>query len=144
MQHNVIECLNQLLADSYALYLKTQYHHWNIIGPNFYMLHKMLQEQYEELAEAVDSIAERIRMLGAFAPGSFEEFTKLTKIKSGIQQDWQSIIETLHADHVYMSNSLQIHIRHAEEAKDDVSMDLMIQRAAYHQQVAWMLLATIK
>lgn len=143
--HNTVQCLTQLLADTYALYLKTQYHHWNIVGSNFFMLHKMLEEQYEHLAEAVDEIAERIRALGAIAPGSFEEFNKLTAIKSAKESsDWVQSIESLYTDHLYLVSSLQQYIRHAETAQDDVSMDLMIQRSAYHQKTAWMLESTIK
>src|SRR5882757_7443316 len=72
--------LSRLLADTYTLYLKTHYFHWNVTGPHFNSLHAMFETQYTELALAVDSIAERIRALGFVAPGSYQEFAKLTSI----------------------------------------------------------------
>src|SRR5690606_2191184 len=77
----VCKSLSRLLADSYLLYLKTQNYHWNVTGKLFQPLHVLFEEQYKDLAEAIDTIAERIRALGEFAPGSFSAFVKLTSIK---------------------------------------------------------------
>ncbi|HMY40181.1 MAG TPA: Dps family protein, partial [Marinagarivorans sp.] len=77
----IAEGLSQLLADSYTLYLQTHNFHWNVVGPHFRELHLMFQEQYTELAVAVDDIAERIRALGVAAPGTYQAFARLSKIK---------------------------------------------------------------
>src|SRR5690606_5687485 len=75
------EGLSRLLADTYTLYLKTHNYHWNVTGPLFNTLHAMFEQQYTELATAVDEIAERIRALGHFAPGSYKAFSKLTSVQ---------------------------------------------------------------
>ena len=77
----VAEGLGRLLADSYTLYLKTHNFHWNVTGPMFNTLHLLFEQQYTELALAVDLVAERIRALGRPAPGSYAEFSRLTSIK---------------------------------------------------------------
>ena len=77
----IVEGLSKLLADSYTLYLKTHNYHWNVTGPMFTTLHELFEEHYLELAEAVDVIAERIRALGEFAPGSYQAFSKITEIQ---------------------------------------------------------------
>src|SRR5690242_20906702 len=76
----IAQGLSHLLADTYTLYLKTHNYHWNVVGPMFQTLHLMFETQYNELALAVDLIAERIRALGQRAPGSYVEFSKLTSI----------------------------------------------------------------
>ena len=76
----IAEGLSRLLADSYTLYLKTHNYHWNVVGPMFNTLHLMFEEQYTELAMAVDQIAERIRALGEPAPGSYREFASLSSV----------------------------------------------------------------
>ena len=81
--HQTIQNLEKLLADSYALALKTQNYHWNVVGENFKPLHELFGAQYEEIADAIDEIAERIRALGSKVEGTFENFIKLSKIKSG-------------------------------------------------------------
>lgn len=77
MSQEIVEVLRQLLGSEYVLYVKTQNAHWNLVGPSFYSLHKLFQKQYEQLAEMIDRIAERIRMYGAPAPGSMQEFLSL-------------------------------------------------------------------
>src|SRR5256885_9964665 len=80
-REQIVEGLSRLLADTYTLYLKTHYFHWNVTGPMFQTLHLMFETQYQELALAVDTIAERIRALGFFAPGTYIEFSQLSSIK---------------------------------------------------------------
>src|SRR5918992_5332684 len=77
----IAEGLSRLLADTYTLYLKTHNFHWNVTGPMFQTLHLMFEEQYNELALAVDLIAERIRALGFPAPGTYREFSSLSSIE---------------------------------------------------------------
>src|SRR5436190_9646536 len=77
----IVDGLSRLLADTYTLYLKTHNYHWNVTGPMFQTLHLMFEQQYTELATAVDLIAERIRAVGFPAPGSYAVFSRLTSIK---------------------------------------------------------------
>src|SRR5260221_8132402 len=105
-RQEIAASLSRLLADSYTLYLKTHGFHWNVVGPRFYELHKLFEEQYTELQGAVDSIAERIRALGAKAPGSCGEFCKLTSLReeSGTPSA-QRMISKLLADNRPLSRS---------------------------------------
>jgi starvation-inducible DNA-binding protein len=79
-RESIIEGLSRLLADSYTLYLKTHNYHWNVTGPMFQTLHLMFETQYNELALAVDLIAERMRSLGVPAPATFREFATLSSV----------------------------------------------------------------
>ncbi len=132
--------LGRLLADSYMLYLKTQGFHWNVVGPQFEPLHTLFQEQYTELAGAIDEIAERMRTLGVKAPGSFSEFAPLTSIaeETGAPAA-DAMIGQLLSDHT-MTSRTALQAVTAAEARDDVATaDLATQRVAQHEKVAWML-----
>src|SRR5579871_6319221 len=99
---SLVTGLSCLLADTYFLYLKTQNFHWNVIGPHFYAYHKMFEEQYNQLADATDEIAERIRALDAPAPASFSEFLKLTSLEDAEKNlDAEEMIQELLTDHEY-------------------------------------------
>jgi starvation-inducible DNA-binding protein len=136
----VIENLHHVLADTYALYLKTQNYHWNVTGSNFGELHKMFQGQYDDLAEAVDSIAERIRALGAKVPATFKTFDKKCHIKDGNEKaTWQSMVKELANDQHSIVKVLTACAKVSEASGDLVTMDLMIERMAVHQKNAWML-----
>lgn len=139
-QSNIAKHLASFLADTYILYLKTQNFHWNIVDPRFYFLHKMFEEQYEELAEAVDVIAERLRGLGVKSPGSMKEFLSLTHLKeaSGQYSGNEMIKELLH-DNQFISQSLHDLITEANDQGDDGTADLYIDRVRVHQKAAWML-----
>src|SRR6266404_1348661 len=101
----IADSLSQLLADTYTLYLKTQNFHWNVKGPHFYSLHKMFEEQYQELAAAVDEIAERIRALGSYTPASFSQFASLSSLKEATSEiNADTIIQKLLKDHEAMMN----------------------------------------
>src|SRR5579883_492159 len=109
MTNTVINGLSHLLADTYVLYIKTQNFHWNIRGPHFYSYHKMLEEQYEALAEAVDVLAERIRALQALAPASMEQFLKLASLKeSGNDLNAEAMLITLLADHEAIARNIEV------------------------------------
>jgi len=130
----------KLLADSYALYLKTHNYHWNVTGPMFNALHTMFETQYDELALAVDEVAERIRTLGAYAPGSFSEFAALTDIdeaKPGTKAG--EMLKELASDQIKVSDAAAELAKVATAAGDDVSTDLGIRRQDVHQKNAWML-----
>lgn len=136
----ITESLNIVLADSYALYLKTHNYHWNVVGPNFRSLHLMFEEQYTDLAVAVDDIAERIRSLGEKAPGTFSEFSELTSIKEG---DKNSSANDMVKDLVHSQDqivaSLKKALNVAQKADDEVTSDLLIGRMTIHEKAAWML-----
>ena len=136
----VVGQLSELLSDSYILYLKTQNFHWNVTGPMFTTLHGLFMAQYTELATAIDEIAERIRALGAFAPGSFAEFRTQSAVKEAAgHPSAKEMIKALLADQekiVALSHKL---FASAEAAKDQATADLATRRQNAHEKNAWML-----
>lgn len=140
----VVKDLRHILADTYVLYTKTQFFHWNVTGPLFFMLHAAFEKQYEELAEAVDVLAERLRSLNQFAPGTMPQFAKITGLetKAELGSAITMISELLH-DHEHLVRELQDTIENAEKAGDQATMDLMIERQTYHQKTAWMLRSSL-
>ena len=137
---HVIEPLEKLLADSYTLYLKTHSYHWNVTGPMFTTLHTMFEVQYGELALAVDELAERLRALGSFAPGSYSQFIERATVKedTGVPKA-VDMIKNLVADHEEVARSAKALIAAAEKDGDDVSGDLGVRRIEIHDKSAWML-----
>ena len=136
----VVEALEALLADSYTLYLKTHSYHWNVTGPMFTTLHTLFETEYLELALAVDEIAERMRALGAPAPGSYREFASLTAIKEaeGVPPATE-MLRQLVADQETVSKAAQAVIKASEKAGDDATADLGVRRVQVHEKNAWML-----
>jgi len=132
--------LSHLLADSYTLYLKTHNFHWNVTGPMFNTLHLMFEGQYGELALAVDSIAERIRSLGHFAPGSYYEFAEMTSIKEakGVPKATEMIEQLVHGHEAVVRTARSI-FPAAEKASDEATADLLTQRIQLHEKTSWML-----
>ncbi len=136
----VVEALAELLASSYTLYLKTHNYHWNVTGPMFTTLHTLFEEQYTELALAVDEIAERIRTLGAFAPASFTAFAELSVVSEETgHPKAEEMIRVLVADQQAISDAAQRVIEAAEAANDSASEDLGTRRMDIHEKNAWML-----
>ncbi|MFC1746768.1 Dps family protein [Candidatus Neomarinimicrobiota bacterium] len=136
----VIDELGRLLATSYTLYLKTHNYHWNVTGPMFTTLHTMFETQYTELALAVDEIAERIRSLGAPAPGSYTAFVKLTAIEEETgSPNAKEMIGNLVADQAAVSAVARRVIAAAESAGDQATGDLATRRLDVHEKHAWML-----
>lgn len=133
------QSLSKLLADSYVVFLQTQNYHWNVTGPMFFGLHSMFEEQYTELFEAIDEVAERIRALGEVAPGSMAEFASLTCIKDNKATTAQEMIASLLASQEALVETAKAVMPLAEEAGDEVSLDLAIGRVAVHEKNAWML-----
>lgn len=133
--------LSRLLADTYTLYLKTHNYHWNVEGPLFNTLHLMFEQQYTELAAAVDLIAERIRALGEPAPGSYAAFAKLSSIEE--EKDEAPDAETMIANLVKGQEAVVRTARSvfpaAERAHDEPTADLLTQRMQIHEKNAWML-----
>jgi starvation-inducible DNA-binding protein len=140
----VAKALAKSLADSYALYVKTQGFHWNVVGPLFYGLHKLTEAQYEEMAAAIDEIAERIRALGHPSPAGLAVFAKLTSIKdSDGTQSGDKMIRELVADHETIARSLRELTELADGAGDAATADLATRRLDAHEKAVWMLRALI-
>jgi starvation-inducible DNA-binding protein len=132
--------LSRLLADSYTLYLKTHNYHWNVKGPLFNTLHLMFEEQYTELATAVDEIAERIRALGEPAPGSYTAYAALTSIEEedGVP-DAEEMIRQLLKGQETVARTARAAFGAADAANDEPTADLLTQRMQVHEKTAWML-----
>lgn len=132
--------LSSFLADSYLLYLKTQNYHWNVTGKMFAQLHELFEKQYQDLALSVDEIAERIRALGEYAPGSFASFSKLTSIKeeASVPTAEEMIQNLVTANETVVSTAREL-MTLTEECEDDVTADLLTRRMQVHEKNAWML-----
>jgi len=138
------QILQGLLASSYALYLKTQNFHWNVTGPAFQSYHLMFQAQYEELAESIDEMAERIRALGFFPEGSFKSFTKTSLIKDAEEVLAPlEMIKCLLQDHETLIYYLREKLPFAEKVEDGATADFINSRLAVHEKTAWMLRSTL-
>ena len=136
----ITDGLSRLLADTYTLYLKTHNYHWNVTGPMFQTLHLMFETQYTELALAVDLIAERIRALGAKAPGSYAEFSRLTSISEGTSVTSAiDMIRDLVASQEAVVRTARALFPVVDEAHDEPTADLLTQRMQIHEKTAWML-----
>jgi starvation-inducible DNA-binding protein len=139
-RREIADGLSHLLADTYTLYLRTHNFHWNVTGPMFQTLHLMFEQQYNELALAVDAIAERIRSLGFRAPGTYAEFTRLSSIAE--QEDApraEEMIRRLVTGQEAVVRTARSAFAPAERAADQPTMDLLTQRMQVHEKTAWML-----
>ncbi|WP_069132961.1 Dps family protein [Rhodohalobacter halophilus] len=132
--------LSRVLADSYVLYLKTHNYHWNVTGKFFHSLHEQFEEQYSELAEAVDVIAERIRALGFRAPGTFKEYRELTSIEEDADQpDAMEMVRRLVVGNEQVLRTAREALKPAQKGEDEATIDLLTQRLNTHSKTAWML-----
>jgi starvation-inducible DNA-binding protein len=136
----IAQGLSRLLADTYTLYLKTHNFHWNVKGPMFQTLHLMFETQYNELALAIDAIAERIRALGFPAPGSYAEYSRLSSIKEakGVPTATRMISELVEGQEAVVRTARQV-FPVVEKAGDQPTADLLTQRMQIHEKTAWML-----
>jgi starvation-inducible DNA-binding protein len=126
--------LSRVLADTYTLYLKTHNFHWNVTGKMFQTLHLMFETQYNELALAVDLVAERIRALGVPAPGTYKQFAQLSSIKED-----DGVPTRLVEGHETVARTSREVFGAAEAARDQPTCDLLTQRMQVHEKTAWML-----
>lgn len=142
---DVAHGLSKLLADTYTLYLKTHNFHWNVEGPMFQTLHVMFMGQYTEMWNALDLIAERIRSLGHYAPGTYGEFVKLTSIKEtkSVPKATKMIEELIQGNEAVIKTARSV-FQSAESAKDQTTMDVLTQRLDIHEKTAWMLRSLLK
>ncbi len=141
----VADEISKFLADSYTLYVKLHNFHWNVTGKMFRNLHVAFEEQYTELAVALDEIAERIRALGHPAPGSFTEFQKISTVKDpkpGLSA--MEMVAELVRDHETIVRNARESIKIAEEAGDDATVDLFTVRMQVHEKTAWLLRSALE
>lgn len=139
-QKKVAAGLSKLLADTYAVYLKTHGYHWNVRGPNFGSLHGLFMAQYTEMWASIDLIAERIRALGEYAPQGYGAFAELSDIKDGNpKNDADAMLKELVADHA----TLVATAKAARDGADDVTASLIDARVEAHEKHAWMLRVSI-
>ena len=137
----IADGLSKLLADTYTLYLTTHNFHWNVTGPMFTSLHAMFMQQYTELWNAVDPVAERIRSLGFPAPGSYRQFGQLSSIADVPTTPPKALemVAQLVAGHEAVARTARSVFPLAEKANDQPTADLLTQRLTVHEQTAWML-----
>lgn len=137
--NNLIKSLEVVLADSYALYLKTQNYHWNVEGSNFLALHALFEDQYSDLAKAIDEVAELIRGLGAKAPGTFSAYMKLTTLGDAESSDGRSMLQDLLNDQARLTTTLNKALAAAQDVNDEVVISFITDRLTVHRKNAWML-----
>lgn len=139
-RQQIADGLARLMADTYTLYLKTHNFHWNVTGPMFNTLHLMFEQQYTELALAVDTIAERIRALGFPAPGTYKQFSELTSITDaeGVPSAEEMIRDLVAGQEAVVRTARSI-FPQAEAAHDEPTADLLTERMQIHEKTAWML-----
>lgn len=144
-REEIAEGLSKVMADTFSLYLKTHNFHWNVTGPMFNTLHLMFEEEYNELWTAVDLIAERIRALGVYAPGSYAQLGELTSIPEadGVPAA-EDMLKELVAGHEQVARTARAVFGPAESANDQVTADLLTQRLEVHEKTAWMLRSMIQ
>lgn len=137
----VAETLSQVLADTFTLYLKTLNYHWNVEGARFVGIHNLTDEQYHNMFEAIDTLAERIRALGYYSPGSYEEFSKMTTIHEASTGTVSAgdMLQNLENDHMTLVAKLKESIPVVEKHDDSTTADLLSERRDFHEQAAWML-----
>jgi starvation-inducible DNA-binding protein len=139
-RREIAEGLSTLLADTYTLYLKTHKYHWNVTGPMFQTLHLMFETQYNELALAVDLIAERIRALDVLAPGSYSEFAQLSNVKEDSDNPKaEEMIRRLVDGQETIVRTARSLFPIVDAARDEPTADLLTQRMQIHEKTAWML-----
>lgn len=143
-RRKLAEMLTQIVASSHVLYGKVRGVHWNVVGPNFYSLHKMTEEQYEDLHTANDDMAERIRAIGFNAPTGLS-----TMMKNSVITDETELLSTdemvreLIEDHEKMAKLLRESVKEADSVDDPTTADMLTARIGVHEEAAWMLRATL-
>lgn len=139
----VAAALRTTLADTFALYMKTHAFHWNLTGAQFVTLHALFEQQYTDMWQATDELAERIRSLGEFAPWNYEQMIKGSQIESATQSlNTDKMLHILIIDHEHAAKSTRAALKVAQEHEDDVSADLLTARLAFHEKQLWMLKST--
>lgn len=139
-----IDSLKAILGKTFRLYVQTHGYHWNVEGPEFRQLHALFEEQYTELWGALDEIAERVRCLGAYAPGNVAELMALAEDEAAPAQSAEAMMAALIAGHEAMAADLREAIATAQEAEDEVSAGFLTDRLEWHEKELWMMKASRK
>ncbi|WP_424972777.1 Dps family protein [Dinoroseobacter sp. S76] len=143
--NTIASALADVLADTYRLIFKTHAIHWNVEGPMFYSVHKLTEEQYENMFSAADELAERMRSLGEFAPMQLKSLMERSRVEDAHEKmSAQEMVESLAADHELLAHRLHALVELVEGRHDPVTEDLATERSAFHEQAAWMLRALSK
>ena len=143
-RREVAEALSRSVADTYTLFASTQGLHWNVQGPLFYSVHKMTEEQYQDMFEAIDDLAERIRTLGFPAPATLSDMARLSAIDElDGEADVRTQIEQLIGANERLTQRMRDAVEKAEALNDVKTADLLTERLGVHEENAWMLRATI-
>lgn len=138
------EALSRVLADTYFLYLKTHNYHWNVEGPRFRSLHEMFEEQYRDLWDSIDDIAERIRALGQYAPGTYSKFKALAAVEETEEiPAADNMLRELVGDNETISRTVRSALAVAQEVGDEATAGLLGERLLYHEKQLWMMESTL-
>lgn len=144
-KNEIATALKPILAETFQLYLLTQNVHWNVVGPMFQTVHAMTEEQYTELATAVDELAERIRMLGHKAPGGLKAYMELGEVSDGDENaSAENMIKSLASAHDMVASHIRPVIGKAADAGDEVTAGLLTDRLTIHEKTEWMLNALVE
>lgn len=146
-RQGVVDLLDQGLADTYLLLVKTKKYHWDVVGPQFMTLHKLWQAHYEALTINVDIIAERIRTLGGYPIGTMEGFLKICSLKedAGTIPTSTGMVSQLLADHEHIVRNLRKHIEQcSDDFEDDGTADFLTGLMVQHEEIAWTLRSFIE
>lgn len=138
--------LSKFLASTYTLYMKTLYYHWNVTGKQFHSLHELFEGQYEDLHTAGDELAERIRALGHYTPGTFKSYLEMSEVTEddALPESAEAMVRNLLTDNETCSVAARNVLKIAEDAEDEVTVDMMVGRMSVHDEAAWMLRATLE
>lgn len=137
-----IDSMTNILGQTFGLYVLTHGYHWNVEGPQFRQFHALFEEQYQNLWEALDEIAERIRCLGAYAPGTLSELTTLAGDAPARAQSAEAMVDALISAHGALAAKLRDAITTAQEAGDEVSAGVLTDRLEWHEKEIWMMKAS--
>lgn len=141
----VVFALSEVLGTTYVLYQRSLFYHWNVKGPHFYGLHKLFEAHYEELHQAGDVLAERLRAMGAIAPGTLRDFLNLSAIGEDRETPATAeiMVSNLVSDHEICGQKAKETHDLAKKTNDHVTMDMMVKRMAFHDKSVWMLRSII-
>lgn len=134
------DLLFKILSDYYILMIKTQNYHWNARGPHFHNYHQMLELQYNDLAQGVDLLAERIRSLGFHVPANYKNFMTHATLQEEMREPaTEDMLKNLIHDHEYLIRETREAINKLKETGDENTLDLLVERLSLHEKTAWML-----
>lgn len=139
-RNEIVDELAKTLADTYTLYLETHRYHWNVEGPMFQTLHDMFEVQYRDMWDAIDDLAERIRTLGHYAPGTYKQFAELSSVEVNDDvPEALTMVENLVRGHETVIRTARKALKRADAAGDEGTVDLLTERLKTHEKTAWML-----